>query len=201
MGWVSAGLGIISAITGRKDAKRQAAAEGQAAQQSMAGFDYLKGSDSVNQAQQFGSNAGGIAAGLLGTGGDQAQSEAAFQQYQDSTGYNFRKEQGMSAITGSAAANGLLNSGATLKGLTDFGQNLASSEFGNYLGQLQGQEAQGLNAAYNVASQGQAGGMAAAGHTTAAAAHRTEGSNQMMGGLATAAGGLADMWQNRKGVA
>lgn len=46
-------------------------------------------------------------------------------------GYAFRLQQGTQARESSAAARGLLRSGATLKGLDEFGQQMASQEYGN----------------------------------------------------------------------
>lgn len=46
-------------------------------------------------------------------------------------GYQFRLGEGMKAIENSAAARGNLNSGATLKALTRYGQDFASNEYGN----------------------------------------------------------------------
>lgn len=46
-------------------------------------------------------------------------------------GYAFRMQQGTQARESSAAAKGLLRSGATLKGLDEFGQQMASQEYGN----------------------------------------------------------------------
>lgn len=46
-------------------------------------------------------------------------------------GYQFRLNEGMKAIERSAAARGGMNSGATLKSLTQFNSDTASSEIGN----------------------------------------------------------------------
>jgi len=46
-------------------------------------------------------------------------------------GYQFRLAQGQKAIERSAAAQGQLGSGRTLKGLLEFGQGMASQEYGN----------------------------------------------------------------------
>jgi hypothetical protein len=51
--------------------------------------------------------------------------------FQKDPGYQFRMDEGLKAIDRSAAARGSLNSGATLKALTNYGQNLASSEYNN----------------------------------------------------------------------
>ncbi len=86
----------------------------------------------------------------------------AFQNYLNSTGYNFRLGEGQRAITSSQAARGLLDSGATAKALTTFGQNIGSAEFDNYLRQLSGLAGQGLQAGGMIGSAGgQAGGVGA----------------------------------------
>jgi hypothetical protein len=52
-------------------------------------------------------------------------------QFQADPGYNFRMAEGMKALERSAAARGLLQSGGTLKGIQQYGQNLASDEYQN----------------------------------------------------------------------
>jgi hypothetical protein len=49
----------------------------------------------------------------------------------DDPGYGFRVNQGMQALTNSAAAKHQLRTGATLKNFLDFGQQLGSQEYGN----------------------------------------------------------------------
>jgi hypothetical protein len=51
-------------------------------------------------------------------------------EFQADPGYNFRMAEGMKALERSAA-RGLLQSGGTLKGIQQYGQNLASSEYEN----------------------------------------------------------------------
>src|SRR5262245_9184328 len=46
-------------------------------------------------------------------------------------GYQFRLAEGQKALEGSAAARGVLGTSGTLKGITAYGQNLASTEFQN----------------------------------------------------------------------
>lgn len=154
-GLISAGLGLASSIFGNKSQKQEVGAVNQ-------GFNYLKGNENVMQAQDFGQQAGGLMAGLLGLGGDQEAAEEAFGTYRDSTGYNFRLDEGMRGIEGSRAARGILNSGATAKALTQFSQDFASNEFEKYLGQLGQQQATGLQSAFQVGSAGSAAGGAAA---------------------------------------
>lgn len=47
--------------------------------------------------------------------------------------YNFRLKEGLSAVQNSAAAEGGLYSGNALRGITDYGQGLASSSFNDYV--------------------------------------------------------------------
>lgn len=53
------------------------------------------------------------------------------QNIADSPAYKFRFGQGQQAIERRAGANGTLLTGGTLKDLTEFGQGLASTEYGN----------------------------------------------------------------------
>lgn len=50
---------------------------------------------------------------------------------QSDPGYQFRLNEGINNITSNRAARGSLDSGGTLKALTRYGQDYASSEFGN----------------------------------------------------------------------
>ena len=52
-------------------------------------------------------------------------------KFQADPSYAFRQQQGQDAIQSSAAAQGGLLSGATLKALTQYNSNLASQEYGN----------------------------------------------------------------------
>jgi hypothetical protein len=53
------------------------------------------------------------------------------KQFEADPGYNFRMAEGMKGLERSAAARGLLQSGSTLKGIQQYGQNLASAEYEN----------------------------------------------------------------------
>lgn len=195
LGALAGVIGGVSSIFGGN--KTQKAAQGAANQ----GFDYLKANQSVGQAQDMGMQAGqnqqsnlGLMSSLLGLGGDPAQGQAAFEQYQDSTGYNFRVDQGMRGIEGSRAARGVLNSGASAKALNDYSQGMASQEFGNYMSQvgaLTGMEGQvadrGLNAAMGVGSAG-----SNAGQGSAAAIQ--QGNTDRQSGLGGLVSGVASMF-------
>lgn len=91
---------------------------------------------------------------LLGMHGGTAANDA-FQKYLDSTGYKFQMDQGSNAITNNAAAKGLLNSGATLKALNNYGQNMGGQYFNNFLQQLMGYGNQGIQAGQVLSGAGQ----------------------------------------------
>jgi hypothetical protein len=96
---------------------------------------------------------------LLGIGSSSATNDNgaynnAFQNYLNSTGYQFQLGQGMKALNSGWAAKGLLNSGAAEKAAMQYGRNIASSAFGNYLGALQTQQATGLSAGNALAGVG-----------------------------------------------
>ena len=70
-------------------------------------------------------------------------------------GYQFRMSEGAKAIERSAAARGGLNSGATLKALTRFGQNTASSEFQNSYNRFNADRDRRFNRLSSLAGVGQ----------------------------------------------
>lgn len=75
---------------------------------------------------------------------DKPENYAGFQA---TPGYEFRLNQGLDAVGGMASANGMLNSGATMKALNDYAQGQASSEYANHLNLLSGLAGSGQNAA------------------------------------------------------
>lgn len=85
----------------------------------------------------------------------QADANQAFDTFRNSTGYQFRLGQGLDAINSGYAGAGTLKSGAAMKGITDYGQGMASQEFGNYLNSLGNQQGVGLSAGSALAGVGQ----------------------------------------------
>lgn len=70
--------------------------------------------------------------------------QQAFGDWRNNTGYQFRFNEGIRAIDAGAPVR---NSGATLKAREQYGQNIGSQEFYNYLGALTGQQQVGTGAA------------------------------------------------------
>ena len=94
--------------------------------------------------------------GFLGLGGDPAATQAAFQKYLDSTGYQFDLSQGLDAVAQSKAASGLLGSGSLVKALDAFGTGLAQQYGQQYVNNLEYETGVGANGANALAGQGQA---------------------------------------------
>lgn len=61
----------------------------------------------------------------------QLQNPNIMQNFTGDPGYQFRLDQGGKAINAAAAARGMGNSGATMKALQDYAQNMASNEYSN----------------------------------------------------------------------
>lgn len=96
---------------------------------------------------QYGQPVPQPASGTAATQSAQQRYENAFDNYRKSTGYQFRLNQGLDAVNSGYAGAGTLKSGAAMKAINDYGQNMASQEFANYLGALGNQQAIGSNAA------------------------------------------------------
>lgn len=77
------------------------------------------------------------------------------QQFQADPGYGFRMSEGMRALERSAAARGGLLSGATLKGIQRFGQDLGSQEYMNAFNRYQTERAARLQPLQSLAGVGQ----------------------------------------------
>lgn len=95
-----------------------------------------------------------LGADQVTTTGAASPYQAAFQNYLNSTGYGFRMGEGQKALNASFAARGLGNSGASAKAAMNYGQNIASDEFGRYLGYLGQQQQVGLSAGNALAGVG-----------------------------------------------
>lgn len=98
--------------------------------------------------------AGNAVLNLLGAGGDPAAQTAALNNFKDSSGFNFIRDQGIEAIKGGTASQGLFNSGATGEALSRFGTDLASTTLNDFIKNLLGAGNLGLGAAGVLAETG-----------------------------------------------
>lgn len=171
-GLIGAGTSIIGGILAKKSAKKEAKRIEAGRERAVEG---------LSPFAQAGVGASDVISGALGVGGDPEASEAAFQNFLSSSGFQNQLQQGSTAITGNQAAAGLLNSGSTLKRLTTFGQGLAQQGFSNFLSQLGGVANRGLDAATSSAN-------VITGQTNLAAGARREGSDLLNKGIGAAVG-------------
>lgn len=123
--------------------------------------------------------------------------QQAFDNYRNSTGYQFRLNQGVNALGANWAARGLKGSGAALRSVQDYGQNIASNEFGNYMNMLLNQSNMGLSAANaqagvgsNYVGQVTANNNAGADAVANAALLRGQANSNLWSGIGGVAGNL-----------
>lgn len=153
---IGAGSSIISGITSGKGAKKAAkiAAQSAAQDRAQALQIYNTNMGLAQPTVDRGNAAGSQINALLGLGGDAKSANDALAAYKSSTGYAGRLAEGYGAINTGYAARGALESGAAQKALLNYGQQQASGEFANYLGQLTNQQGSGQNALGAVTGSG-----------------------------------------------
>ena len=143
------GLGgsFLSSNAAKKASKIQAAAA-QRAEQRFAPFVNL-GQGAVTTLGQ-----------LFGIGANGQQTNPDFSKFFESPDYKFAFDEGRRAVEFSNAAKGQLSSGNNLRDLTEFGQGLATQNFGNFFNRLLQLGSLGANAAggqaTEIGNQGQA---------------------------------------------
>lgn len=138
----------------------------------------------------------GLSAG--GDGNGSLMQRFGADQFQADPGYQFRMDEGMRGVEGSAAARGGLLSGAAMKAIQKYGQGLASQEFGdayqrfnadqtnqyNRLGGIVNTGQGATNQLTNAAGQfGQQAGANMIGAGNAQAAGIVGGANALTGGI------------------
>jgi hypothetical protein len=89
--------------------------------------------------------------------GKYATAEFGMDKFKADPSYAFRMSEGMKALERSAAARGGLLSGATLKGIQRYGQDLASTEFTNAFNRYQAERTGTLNPFQALAGTAQSG--------------------------------------------
>lgn len=104
---------------------------------------------------QFGQQQQTVQQPAQGQGSAQEAQENAFDVFRNSTGYQFRVNEGADALNSNFAGSGVLRSGAAAKAMEKYRQGQASNEFGNYIGYLSNQQGTGLSGASALAGVGQ----------------------------------------------
>lgn len=176
-----------------KAAKTQAASTDRASEIQKEMYDQTrKDLDPYNQA---GNKALEQIMGNIGSDGYFNQTYTGQDVYNDPS-YQFRLNQGLGAIQSSAAAQGGLLSGATLKALQNYGQDYASQEYSNAYNRFNADQTNRFNRLSTLAGMGQnaAAQVGNAGLQTGQAI----ANNTMAGANALAAGQVssANTWNN-----
>lgn len=122
----------------------------------------------------------------------------AFDDFRNSTNYNFTYGQGMNALNQGLAGQSALHSGAAQKSAIRYGQGQAGNSLGGYISLLQGQQNLGFGAAQALAGVGNTYGASvtannnnAADAASNAALLRGQAQSQMIGTTANALGNFA----------
>jgi hypothetical protein len=194
------GSAIIGSNAAQSAAQTQAAAAEQAQQTQLSMFNTAQAAEAPYN--QVGQGATQTLAGLYGINGSGAgtgtPTAASLNAFTQSPDYAFALQQGTQAMQRSAAAGGTLISGGQLKAGQEFGQGLASQQYGNYynrllsLSQLGQSAAAGISnsaitAGANIGNSEMAQGQATASGTVGSANAISGGLNSAVGGVQTAA--------------
>lgn len=198
MTWIVGGAILGSAIIGGYSSNKAASTQANAAQQSLdVQKDIYEQQKSLQEPYRQAGLAGqnklmdylGLSGNTTNAGyGDwqnPSMTAQQFNQYQD-PGYSFRLNEGLKALQSSAAARGGLLSGATLKGITNYGQGAASQEYQNAFNRYQTSRTAALSPLQQLQGVGQA---AASNQASAAGQFGTGVSNALTGAANASASG------------
>lgn len=149
-----AAVGIGKAALGASAANSAAKAQQQASQANLAQQQqvYNQATGNLQPFVGYGQNAGNALQGLLGIGGNPQAQQAAFNNYLNSTNYQFLLNQGLQSQQYANAPN--LFSGATGKALNNYAQGMAGNALYGYEGLLQNQQNMGIQAGTNLGQIG-----------------------------------------------
>lgn len=134
--------------------------------------------------------------GISGTGAGSMSSSLTARQVQSEPGYQFGLDQGQQAMQRQANARGMLNSGNALLAASRYGNDYATTKYGDAWNRMQGDRTNSFNRLASVAGLGQTGAsqIGQIGQTAAL----TAGNNMMSAANAQAAGTMAqaNTWAN-----
>lgn len=142
--------GIVGAVAGKKAGDAQADAARDAAQVAQNIFITQREDQTpFREAGLEGLNALSYELGLK----DKPQGYGGFKE---TPGYQFQVSEGLNALDSSAAARGMSQSGAAMKGAVRFGQSMAANEYGTYLNRLGALSGTGQTATNAISAAGTA---------------------------------------------
>jgi hypothetical protein len=136
MPWLAAGaaIGAVATVAGSAiQADATSSAAGKATDAQTAAEERAR--VSLSPYNDAGKGAVEAVRGLSGANGPDAMT-AALGSYQQSPGYQFQLGQGLRAVDAGAASQGILHSGATIKGEIGYAEGLAKQDFQTYYNNL-----------------------------------------------------------------
>lgn len=148
---IGGGSNLVGEITGSNATRDAIAAQTQSAQDANATQRYMYDTTRADLAPW---RDAGVRA-LGGLEDPDFQRDFTMNDFQADPGYQFRMSEGLKALERSAAARGNRLSGATLKGLAGFGQNLASEEYSNAYNRFNADRDRRFNRLSSLAGVGQ----------------------------------------------
>ncbi len=157
LGGLTGGGAVLGAKSQRKAAKKAAAFSQTAtdANNALAGQVYQQSTNALAPYTQAGNPAGTQLNALLGLGGEPAQTQA-FDNFRNSSGYNFIRDETLNGVNSAYAGRGTLQSGAAMQALQDrAGQVATVNAFQPYMQLLDNQQRLGLSATLGQAGLGQ----------------------------------------------
>lgn len=176
------GMGILSSLFGSGSGSGAPTSQGAGSNITngllRGGLGYLlnspntAGTNAINSATQqaqsnyapymaAGSQAENTLSNLYGNNGSGAQS-SAFQNFQNTPGYQFALNQGLNAVNANAAAMGSPLSGNNQTAINNYAQGTANQTYNNYVNQLQNLASGGMSAAGGSGTAGLTGANAVA---------------------------------------
>lgn len=187
--------GVMSSSASKKAAKTQAGAADNAAQMQMQQYNQTR--DDLKPYTEAGGY--GLQQLLGGYKDGSLTKSFGMSDFQQDPGYQFRLQNGMNNIQGSAAAGGGLMSGATLKALNSYNSDLASQEYNNAYTRFGNDQQNRYARLTDLANMGQNSAVQTG--TMGQSAVGAAGANLTSGANATAAGqiGSSNAWTNTAG--
>lgn len=191
---IGAALGVGSALLGYSSSKKQAsAAKNAAATQAQSASEanqlewdmYDQTRQDLNPYKEAGYDSLKQLMGGMGEDGKFMQTYSGQDIYDDPS-YQFRLNEGLNAVQSSAAGQGGLLSGATLKALNNYAQDSASQEYQNAYNRFNADQTNQYNRLANLVGVGQ--NAAAQTGNLGAQTAQSVANNTMAAGNSTAAG-------------
>lgn len=190
MSWIAAGVTVGGAVLGGVMGSSAAKKNNDMARRSL---EYQKQVDAQTRTdlapyRQFGGEQLNAFTGWLN---DPSKSPSSYLD----PGYQFRRDQGNIGIANNAATSGMLQSGDTLRGLTQYGQDASSQEYNNafnrYLGEGNFRQSNALMGQNAAVSGGQLANQGAANVGNITANNDWGGADRTWANVAGGFGGMA----------